>query len=117
MSQPTRRIVTGHLQDGRSVVLSDGPVPHIRTLPGARFDEVWALESSPPVLEPAPAGEPTSGRPQIAVGSGSGQLVRIIEFAPGGAQRVEWTTESVYLTGWAEVLCEGEWLRQIPRRV
>jgi len=37
--------------------------------------------------------------------------------APGGAQRVEWTTESVYLTGWAEVLCEGEWLRQIPRRV
>jgi diaminopimelate epimerase len=33
--------------------------------------------------------------------------------APGGAQRVEWTTESVYLTGWAEVLCEGEWLRPV----
>ena len=35
--------------------------------------------------------------------------------APGGSQRVEWKADGVYLTGWAEVLCEGEWLRQIPR--
>ena len=35
--------------------------------------------------------------------------------APGGAQRVEWLPDNVYLTGWAEVLCEGTWLRQIPR--
>lgn len=35
--------------------------------------------------------------------------------APGGAQRVEWAEDSVYLTGWAEVICEGEWLRQLPR--
>jgi diaminopimelate epimerase len=34
--------------------------------------------------------------------------------APGGTQRVEWTTDSVYLTGWAEVLCQGEWLRPLP---
>lgn len=34
--------------------------------------------------------------------------------APGGTQRVEWTTDSVYLTGWAEVLCEGQWLRPLP---
>lgn len=31
--------------------------------------------------------------------------------APGGAQRVAWGHETVWLTGWAEVLCEGEWLR------
>jgi diaminopimelate epimerase len=31
--------------------------------------------------------------------------------APGGPQRVEWRDDSVYLTGWAEVVCEGEWLR------
>ena len=36
--------------------------------------------------------------------------------APGGAQRVEWRDDSVYLTGWAEVLCDGEWLRQFPPR-
>jgi len=35
--------------------------------------------------------------------------------APGGAQRVEWEAENVYLTGWAEVICEGEWLGQISR--
>jgi len=31
--------------------------------------------------------------------------------APGGAQRVEWREDSVYLTGWAEVIVEGTWLR------
>lgn len=31
--------------------------------------------------------------------------------APGGSQRVEWCDEGIYLTGWAEVLFEGEWLR------
>ncbi len=35
--------------------------------------------------------------------------------APGGAQRVEWREDGVYLTGWAEVLCEGEWFRELPR--
>jgi len=30
--------------------------------------------------------------------------------APGGTQRVEWRDDSVYLTGWAEVLFEGIWL-------
>jgi diaminopimelate epimerase len=42
--------------------------------------------------------------------------------APGGIQRVEWRDDSVYLTGWAEILFDGEWLRpadgqgpQIPR--
>ena len=34
--------------------------------------------------------------------------------APGGGQRVEWLDDSVYLTGWAEVVCDGEWLRPLP---
>ncbi len=34
--------------------------------------------------------------------------------APGGTQRVEWGSETVHLTGWAEVVCEGEWLRPLP---
>src|SRR5262249_29855428 len=29
--------------------------------------------------------------------------------APGGRQRVEWRDDSVYLTGWAEVLYDGVW--------
>ena len=35
--------------------------------------------------------------------------------APGGAQRVEWLDDSVYLTGWAEVVAEGEWFPPLPR--
>jgi diaminopimelate epimerase len=30
--------------------------------------------------------------------------------SPGGSQRVEWTTEGLYLTGWAEVVAEVNWL-------
>jgi diaminopimelate epimerase len=35
--------------------------------------------------------------------------------APGGVQQVEWREDSVYLTGWAEILFDGEWLRPIAR--
>jgi diaminopimelate epimerase len=31
--------------------------------------------------------------------------------APGGTQRVEWRDDGVHLTGWAEVLFEGTWVR------
>ena len=34
--------------------------------------------------------------------------------APGGAQRVEWRDDNVYLTGWAEVIFEGDWFRALP---
>ena len=34
--------------------------------------------------------------------------------APGGSQRVEWREDGVYLTGWAEAVCDGEWLRPLP---
>ncbi len=31
--------------------------------------------------------------------------------SPGGRQRVEWREEGIYLTGWAEIICRGQWLR------
>jgi diaminopimelate epimerase len=34
--------------------------------------------------------------------------------APGGAQRVEWRDDNVYLTGWAEILFEGAWTLRAP---
>jgi diaminopimelate epimerase len=34
--------------------------------------------------------------------------------APGGTQRVEWRDDSVYLTGWAEVLFDGAWILRAP---
>jgi diaminopimelate epimerase len=32
----------------------------------------------------------------------------------GGSQRVEWRDDGVYLTGWAEIVLEGEWLADLP---
>jgi len=44
-----------------------------------------------------------------AAHGGAARAVDVI--APGGTQRVEWRDDGVYLTGWAEVLFEGQWLR------
>jgi diaminopimelate epimerase len=30
--------------------------------------------------------------------------------SPGGAQRVDWTDDGLFLTGWAEVVWEGQWI-------
>jgi diaminopimelate epimerase len=38
---------------------------------------------------------------------GAGRDVQVI--APGGAQRVEWLEEGLFLTGWAEVVLLGQW--------
>ena len=82
MSEVTRRVVTGHRPDGRSVVVSDAVVPHVRGVPGARFDEVWSTAATPERLDLAPANEPTSETPTIGPRSGGGSVIRIIEFAP-----------------------------------
>jgi diaminopimelate epimerase len=34
--------------------------------------------------------------------------------SPGGTQRVEWTDEGLFLTGWAEVTAVCEWRSEIP---
>lgn len=40
-----------------------------------------------------------------------GRAAREVEVAaPGGPQRVEWTDATVWLTGWAEVVCEAIWV-------
>jgi diaminopimelate epimerase len=42
---------------------------------------------------------------------GAGPVMDVV--APGGTQRVEWTDEGIYLTGWAELLWEGTWLADV----
>jgi diaminopimelate epimerase len=39
---------------------------------------------------------------------GASRDVQVV--APGGAQRVEWRDDGLYLTGWAEVVFEGRWV-------
>ena len=47
----------------------------------------------------------------VAAASHGGAARHVDVVAPGGTQRVEWRAEGVFLTGWAEVVLEGEWLQ------
>ena len=46
----------------------------------------------------------------VAAAAYGGAARHVDVVAPGGRQRVEWRDDGVYLTGWAEVICEGTWL-------
>jgi diaminopimelate epimerase len=39
---------------------------------------------------------------------GASRDIQVI--APGGTQRVEWTDEGIFLTGWAEMVIDGHWI-------
>jgi diaminopimelate epimerase len=45
------------------------------------------------------------------VAAAFGGAARDVEvIAPGGSQRVQWTADTLLLTGWAEIVLEGTWL-------
>ncbi len=96
-----RRVVTGHDARGRSVVLTDGPVPVHRTIPGdgVAFYEIWQTDGAPASISPTEAGEPTQ-RSLAVPPPASGTKIRINEFLPGhldgrGLQSPVHRTESV----------------------
>ena len=47
----------------------------------------------------------------VAAAAHGGAAKELDVVAPGGTQRVEWREDGVYLTGWAELILEGEWLK------
>jgi diaminopimelate epimerase len=49
----------------------------------------------------------------VAAAAHGGAARDVDVIAPGGTQRVEWRQDSVYLTGWAELLLEGGWLKPL----
>jgi quercetin dioxygenase-like cupin family protein len=82
-SSTPRRIVTGHDEQGRSVVLSDGPTPTSRDLPtGVRFHEIWATADTPVAIDPAERSEPTEGPLRVPPGD-RGTIVHVIDMPPG----------------------------------
>jgi quercetin dioxygenase-like cupin family protein len=82
MSSP-RRVVTGHDEAGRSVVVSDGAVPVTRTAEdiGLVFHEVWNTTAAPAPVT-AVESEPTA-RPVRIAPDGAGTVIRVNEFLPG----------------------------------
>jgi len=46
----------------------------------------------------------------VAAAAHGGAARSVDVVAPGGTQRVDWCDDGVYLTGWAEIVMEGQWI-------
>jgi quercetin dioxygenase-like cupin family protein len=88
-----RRVVTGHDADGRSVVVSDGPVPKSHAIPAAVFHEVWSTTETPAPVRPDEPAEPTA-RPLRTPPDPNGTVIRIVDLQPRAASPMH-RTESV----------------------
>ncbi|MGH6991316.1 MAG: cupin domain-containing protein [Stellaceae bacterium] len=80
--RPVRRIVTGHDEKGRAVIVSDGPSPHIRLSParaGVAYINLWQTDRMPVPIHGAidPVTEAMNLEP-----SANGTNLRVVEFEP-----------------------------------
>jgi hypothetical protein len=109
VSEPIRRVVTGHDKSGKSVVLSDGPPPQHHPLQGpavgADFFEMWNVPTAVPQLTSAEAREPNER--EFTIMPAAGHLLRIIDIYPpqdGGKRTVMHRTKTLDYV----VVIEGE---------
>jgi quercetin dioxygenase-like cupin family protein len=91
MIKPIRRVVTGHDARGRSIFVSDGPSPHVLTIPGRpdfALTNLWVTDRAPA----SNAGSADAAdRPVVLEPPPKGAIFRVVEFppdrAPGGFDR------------------------------
>ena len=100
MAAASRRVVTGHDADGKSVVLSDGEPPQHHGMTGdaigADFIEIWSSPEAVPTLTSAPAAEPNER--DLTIMPPSGHLMRMIDIYPasmGGQKTVMHRTRTL----------------------
>jgi hypothetical protein len=79
-----RRVVTGHDEQGRSIIVSDGPAPHATapaSVPGMQASVVWMTDCSPACTNGD--GDPAPAELRDAMGPPpGGTLLRIANFPP-----------------------------------
>jgi mannose-6-phosphate isomerase-like protein (cupin superfamily) len=109
VSEPIRRVVTGHDKSGKSVVLSDGPPPQHHpmqgTAVGADFFEMWNVPMAVPQLTSVEVREPNER--EFTIMPAAGHLLRIIDIYPpqdGGKRTVMHRTKTLDYV----VVIEGE---------
>ena len=100
MSGTIRRVVTGHDETGKSVVLSDGPPPQHHPMHGpsvgADFVEIWSTTRAVPELTSTEASEPNERA--FTIMPPSGHLLRLISIYPpkdGGHRTVMHRTRTL----------------------
>ena len=83
--KPIRRVVTGHDEQGRSVIVSDGPSPHVLAIPGRTdfgLTNLWVTDSTPADN----AGDAdAAARPVVLEPPLGGSIFRVVEFPPDKA--------------------------------
>jgi quercetin dioxygenase-like cupin family protein len=85
MVRRIRRVVTGHDEHGRSVIASDGPSPHVLTLPGRpdfALTNLWVTDATPASNE---GSADAAARPVVLEPPASGTIFRVVEFPPDAA--------------------------------
>lgn len=107
MSSIGRRIVTGHDETGKSIIVSDGVPPQNNPMRGngADFIEIWSSPEAVPALTPMPDGEPALR--DFTMMPTTGHLLRIIDIYPaseGGSATPMHRTETLDYA----VVIEGE---------
>ena len=80
--RPIRRVVTGHDHRGRSVIVSDGPSPHVLALPGSAdfgLTNLWVTDATPARNE---GRADAAARPVVLEPPAGGTIFRVVEFPP-----------------------------------
>ncbi len=77
----TRRIVTGHDANGRSIFLSDGPSEFVRMngMPNFVTTDLWKTDETPAAIE---SKRETCSLPVVTPPPEGGTLLRVVEFPP-----------------------------------
>lgn len=79
---PIHRVVTGHDESGKAVIVSDGPlalVKELANIPGTVFHEVWSTEGTPPVV--GNGDDPTTGGLVLSPPE-NGTRIRFVDIPP-----------------------------------
>ena len=80
MSRAVRRLVTGHLADGRSTVLLDGPAPNVKQRKAGNASTLlWVTDETPARMESEDRAARDIGVPPPRQGT----IFRVAEFPPG----------------------------------
>ena len=85
MIRKIRRVVTGHDTRGRSIFVSDGPSPHVLTIPGRPdfgLTNLWVTDEAPASNV---GNADAAARPVVLEPPRSGAIFRVVEFPPDGA--------------------------------
>ncbi len=98
----SRLSVHPHFPEGTNVELASVEAPdRVRIL-------IWERGVGP--TEASGTGACAAAVAAIQFG-GAARDVEIV--SPGGSQRVEWTDDGLFLTGWAELIAEAAWLAPV----